>query len=321
MRRVSLACLVVLLLPAGCCTHRARTTASPQAAQAPAPQHETGVAGKSRPRTDPPSGSAPRGRIDDRERITIDFEETPIREVCAWIAEHVEQTIVVDTGIEDRVSVDFRNLHYLEAIEEVADRARCVMRQDGDRIIVEKPPRVNMEFKRADLREVIELLAKQAGARVDIDPDVKGEVTMRLSDVPWSRGLKAVVNTLGYGLVEENGGRTLRVVNPSTHRQDMETHILRFEHIRPDEYYKASVQTGIGVGVSSATEAIKGFTLLETLRNMLTRPPGGSRHAPPIGSLEYDPVSNSMIVTDFRPVVEQMRSIIKHLDAPETKPR
>ncbi len=149
------------------------------------------------------------------ELITAEFRQASIREVLDWIANRVGKTIVVEAGIEDKISVNFRDLHYVQAVEVVADLARCVTRQVGDRIVVEKPPRVTMEFKGADPGEVIRLLAKQAGWNVVIAPDVKGEVTMRFTDVPSMRALQAVVKTLGYTLVEEDGGKVIRVVDRS----------------------------------------------------------------------------------------------------------
>lgn len=75
-------------------------------------------------------------------------------------------------------------------------------------------PTVTMEFKRADLVEVIELLTKDRDGKVVIDPGVKGEVTMRFSDVPWRKALDAVVKVAGYALVAEDDGKTLRVADP-----------------------------------------------------------------------------------------------------------
>ena len=157
MRRLLLAAEAVLLLVAGCCSR-------------------------------PPTSGADRGAVvvpQDKELITAEFREESIRTVLAWIAEHSGHSVVLDAGIEDEISVSFQKLPWLQAVEEAADRTRCVVRQSGDRTIVEKPPRVTMEFKRAELSEVINLLAKQAGAKVVIDPGVKGDVTMRFSDGPW----------------------------------------------------------------------------------------------------------------------------------------
>ncbi len=74
------------------------------------------------------------------------------------------KAITLDDGIDDKVSVRFEDLHYVQAVDEVADLTRCVARRSGDSIVVSKPPRVTMEFRRAELVEVIHLIAEEADA-------------------------------------------------------------------------------------------------------------------------------------------------------------
>ena len=182
-------------------------------------------------------------------------------------------------------------------------------------------PRVTMEFRRAELVEVIQLLAKQAGANVVIDPDVKGEVTMRFSDVPWTRALQAVVKTSGYALIEEDRGRIIRVVNPASLQSQMESRVFTFKHIKPYEYYKASVPMSRSAGAPPLPPApIKAVTLLDTLRNMLTRPPaasansGGPSTSQTLGRLDYFKDGNCIIVVDTKPVLDRMEEIIRQVD-------
>ncbi|GEM_PF-5463236 len=178
-------------------------------------------------------------------------------------------------------------------------------------------PRVTMEFKRAELVEVIQLLAKEAGVNVVIDQDVKGEVTMRFNDVPWTQALQAVVKTSGYALLEEDRGRVIHVVNPSKLQAQMETRVFKFKYIKPDEYFKARITTGGDVG-ATPTKSIKRFTLLDTLGNMLTRPPaansGGSNTTQTLGRLDYQKDQNCITVVDTKPVLDKIEAVIRQVD-------
>ncbi len=174
-------------------------------------------------------------------------------------------------------------------------------------------PRVTMEFKRAELVKVIELLATHGDAKVVVDPGVKGEVTMRFADVPWRKALEAVVKTRGYVLVEEDEGKTLRVVDPSKVQPSMETRVIKFKYIRPDEYRTAKMQTG-------GADSSKAFTLLDSLRGTLTRRPGGATsaggsEAPQVlGRLDYYKDGNLIIVVDTKDVLDRMEQVIRELD-------
>lgn len=270
------------------------------------------------------AGGSRSGETENRESITMDVKEMSVTEVIRKISIQVDRMIVVEPGIEDKITVNFINTPWLEALETACDLAKLVTRKVGNEIKVEKPPCVTMEFKKADLPEVINLLAKQAGVNIVIDSYVKGEVTMRFADVPWMKALDAVVKTAGYSLVEEDRGRIIRVVDPTKLQAQMETRIFKFKFIKPDEYYKAKIDTNFQVGGTQVqTDVIKDFTLLDALRNTLTRPPGatattssgvGSSGLKTLGRLDYFKDGNAIIVVDTKPVLDRMQQVIQELD-------
>ncbi len=249
--------------------------------------------------------------------ITREFKEEPIGSVLELIAHAAGCTILVEPGIKDKITINFINTPWREAVETACDLANLTMRDQGNHILVEKPFRVTMEFKRRDLVEVINLLAKQAGCNVVIDSDVKGQVTMRFSDVPWMKALDAVVKTSGYTLIEEDRGRIIRVADPAKLSLRMETRIFVFKNIHPDECSRARIVMHIGVGVpQERAEHEQRFTLLDAFRNMLTRSPA-SKAA--IGKLDYDKEGNRMIVHDLKSVLDRFAQIIQELDVPQPK--
>jgi type II secretory pathway component GspD/PulD (secretin) len=64
---------------------------------------------------------------------------------------------------------------------------------------------VNLSLQDADLREVLQTLAKIGGISIVIDPEVKGTVTAELSDVPWQQALHTILKS--HGLAVEVDGR------------------------------------------------------------------------------------------------------------------
>jgi len=49
---------------------------------------------------------------------------------------------------------------------------------------------ISLKFKDADLRDVVLFLADFAGLNVIFDPEVRGNVTCNLQEVPWDRPWK-----------------------------------------------------------------------------------------------------------------------------------
>ena len=143
--------------------------------------------------------------------------------------------------------------------------------------------------------------------------DIKGSVTMMLSDVPWLEALQNIIKTTGFSLVREKHN-VIRIVRTETLKEQLETRVFQLKYLRPPGLFKATITTPYAVGtVKASSDSIKDFTLLNILKNMLTR-----KGSTLIGSLEYDSKSNCLIVQDIKAVLDEMEKILERLDvAPE----
>ncbi len=65
--------------------------------------------------------------------------------------------------------------------------------------------KVSLEFKNADIRDVIRILSEVSGLNFVVDPDVKGTVTVKLDNVPWDQALDVILRTNRLGKVVEDG--------------------------------------------------------------------------------------------------------------------
>ncbi|MBI4398490.1 MAG: secretin and TonB N-terminal domain-containing protein [Candidatus Omnitrophica bacterium] len=71
------------------------------------------------------------------------------------------------------------------------------------------PGHVNLDFKEADIRSVLRVIALKGGVNIVAGPEVVGTVTVRLQNVPWEKALEVVLKTYGY--VFERDGNVVRV--------------------------------------------------------------------------------------------------------------
>lgn len=78
-------------------------------------------------------------------------------------------------------------------------------------IVIEEPPvasqesqgaqaegNVTLDFKDADISNVLKIVSLKSGVNIVSTPDVIGNVTIRLTDVPWERALDVILKTYGY---------------------------------------------------------------------------------------------------------------------------
>ncbi len=74
------------------------------------------------------------------------------------------------------------------------------------------PGNVNLDFKDADIRNVLRVISLKGGVNIVAGPEVQGTVTIRLQNVPWEAALQVLLKTYGY--VFERDGNVVRVTTP-----------------------------------------------------------------------------------------------------------
>ncbi|UCD84221.1 MAG: hypothetical protein JSU92_13225 [Deltaproteobacteria bacterium] len=62
--------------------------------------------------------------------------------------------------------------------------------------------KVSLDFKEADIQDVLRTLAEVGGVNIVANDDVKGKITIRLIDVPWDQALDIILLTMGLGKVQ-----------------------------------------------------------------------------------------------------------------------
>lgn len=62
--------------------------------------------------------------------------------------------------------------------------------------------KISLDFKEADIQDVLRILAEVGGVNIIASDDVKGKITIRLIDVPWDQALDIILITMGLGKVQ-----------------------------------------------------------------------------------------------------------------------
>jgi type IV pilus assembly protein PilQ len=94
---------------------------------------------------------------------------------------------------------------------------------------VTQPGNVSLDFKDADINNVLRILSLKSKMNIITGPEVQGVVSIRLEDVPWEKALDVVLRTYGY--VYERDGNIIRVTtkeNLTTEDLITETFILNY---------------------------------------------------------------------------------------------
>lgn len=141
--------------------------------------------------------------------------------------------------------------------------------------------RISIDVVRADIHDVLRLLAEKGGINVVVADEVQGKVTLRLRDVPWRQALDTVLASRGLG--HELKGNVMRVAPMTQLAEEAETR-AKLKQAREQE---APLRTYfIPVSYARAAE------LLPQVQAQLS----------PRGRASVDARTNTLIVTDVGPV-------------------
>ncbi|MBU1061702.1 MAG: secretin and TonB N-terminal domain-containing protein [Candidatus Omnitrophica bacterium] len=164
-----------------------------------------------------------------------------------------------------------------EVQEGVAD-AVSSQSEDTQGAVETSPGNVTLDFKDADITNVLRILSYKSGINIVAGKDVSGPVTIRLTDVPWETALDVILRTYGY--TYERDGNIIRV----TTTENLEKEELITEVFSLDYAAAANVKSSIEEMVSNR------------------------------GKVKFDERTNLLIVTDIGTNIHKIRKVIDRLD-------
>jgi len=265
-------------------------------------------------------GGAESTADENRDYLWLDVKDKDLNEILASISKRVGVNIIADPEVKETVTIQLDKVEWRDALDVIARQTHCRVLQVSDRLIrFTQPPSISMEFQDADIKIVLELLAKQSGANIVMASDIQGKVSLSLREVPWREALETIVKTSGYVIVKADtsgSNEILRVVRPESLTKQLETRSYQLQYVRPHDAYRAIIQDvdkwskskydgdDLEGGGAEADEGAEGFSLALALKETISKE----------GTLQYDPGTNTFIVKDIKPKLDEIEAIIKLVD-------
>ena len=153
--------------------------------------------------------------------------------------------------------------------------------------------RVDLDFKDADIHNILRLLADVGGVNIVTADDVSGAVTIRMRNVPWDQALDVILQAKGLGMVRR--GNLIRVAPLETLEKEREAAIAR----QKQQEQLAPLETRL-VPVSYATASELSPRVQELLSER--------------GSVSVDERTNVLIVRDIVDQLDDVEELVRTLD-------
>ncbi|NIO15974.1 MAG: type IV pilus secretin PilQ [Deltaproteobacteria bacterium] len=155
--------------------------------------------------------------------------------------------------------------------------------------------RISLDFKDADIHNVLRIIAEVSNLNIITSDEVKGKVTLRLVNIPWDQVLDIVLKTKGLGAKLE--GNVLRIAPISKLREE-EKEVL--QSIKNKEELEELVIETIPVNFANVKE------LEDQIKEVMSAR----------GKAKVDERTNTLVIKDIPKNIEKVRDLVKKLDTP-----
>ena len=232
------------------------------------------------------------------ERTWAGRDGAPVKAVRAtemgW-GQDTGARIVVDLAQASSYGVSQLGNNIVLAVETPAPRDADRVTIEAERVVHDPADtrRMSLDVQGAEVQTVLRSLSEFSGKNIVASKEVKGQVTLRLRNVPWRHALDIVLRAQGLGMIEQ--GQTIVISNLETLRkEEMErnTAARAAEELLP-------LQTRI-IPIAYANAEEMGKAVEKTLTKR--------------GHIEVDKRSNALLVTDIDERLDKAESMIRSLD-------
>lgn len=159
--------------------------------------------------------------------------------------------------------------------------------------------RISLNFQNINIRAVLQLLADFTGINMVVSDNVKGDITLRLNDIPWDQALDIILTT--QGLDKRRTGNVM-LIDTKANLDKMEEAklksqqiIQRLEPIRSDL-----------IQINYAKAADLAILIKDKQSSLLSEK----------GRVSVDVRTNTIWIQDTGTKIEEVRDLIKQLDVP-----
>lgn len=179
------------------------------------------------------------------DKVDLTARDRRLGDILSELAREAGISIVVESGrvakleelkvpAERLMNIDLRGVPWPQALSLIAEKAGLEVEKLSEALFVVRRPHISFAFADAPVREVLDLIAKQSGMNIVVAPEVKGNVTMRFTEVPWLDALDVVVTSLGFSWRQDTPD-TILVYGKATTALDKEVAFFEVKFLRARE--------------------------------------------------------------------------------------
>ncbi|MBI4829051.1 MAG: type IV pilus secretin PilQ [Nitrospinae bacterium] len=202
------------------------------------------------------------------------------------------RSIILDVG-DEAVLAQAREVKEAELAQAAPERKTLTPSEK-----VYTGAKVSLDFQKADIHNILRIIADVSGLNVITSDKVKGDVTIKLANVPWEQALEVILKNNNLDMIRE--GNIIRIAPAAEIGKEKKA----MEELMETEAKIAPLYTRIFEVSYETASNMK--TNLESIKSER-------------GSVEINSRTNTLIVKDTKEKLAEMAALIEALDRKETQ--
>ena len=254
-----------------------------------------------------------------QRRLDVTDFATPVRYIDTFQHGRDVRMVIHAVGKYDHIAYQ-ANDRFTVDIKPVT--AKSGVAKVGHRVYTGK--RLSLNFQNIDVRAALQVLADFTGLNFVASNDVKGNLTLRLNNVPWDQALAVILNA--KGLVMTRSGNIITVetaAEAAAHEKVVLESAEQKQKLEPLKTALIQINYAKAASIAKLLKSIKAvnpsgqqaypiagsvtYQKLETESNTLLSPRG---------QVTVDNRTNSLLIQDIPEKIRQIRKLIAELDKP-----
>jgi len=253
----------------------------------------------------------------ERRLDVIDFA-TPIQTIDTFREGQATRMVITATGPYEQLAYQTGNVFTLSVrpLTEEETKEEDEFGYSGERL--------SLNFQKIDVRSALQVIADFTGLNIVTSDTVKGNLTLRLQDVPWDQALDIILRTKGLAKREQGN-----VVWVAPAREVAKREKEELEALKKQADLEPLISELIQVNYAKAEEIAK---LLKSIKSVAPPVTAGATPFSSIsvnefateqnnllskrGSVTVDKRTNTLLIQDTPNKIKQVRKLIADLDKP-----
>jgi type IV pilus assembly protein PilQ len=177
-----------------------------------------------------------------------------------------------------------------------------------------KSETITLDFKEADIRDVLKVISYKSGVNIVASPEVTGTVNVRISDVPWEKAMDVILKTYGYAYDKQDRIIMVAPLEKLTAQRKMEQDLAQ---VQPTVSIVMNLKYIDALDAKKAIEpqlSPRGkVTVMETTGQTGWQF-GGKFSEKSTRSQQVSTRSKTLIISDIPPVLEKIKKVVEDID-------